>query len=120
MKTLIKPSVIKDFDGIKVGIIGYISPRTAIISQPGPNITFHDEIYSVNQEAKKLKDQGVNIIIALGHSGYNFDKILASQAPDVDLVVGGHSHSFLYTGENPPDEPEGNIYSLIAHYWYWY
>ena len=48
--------MIKDFDGIKVGIIGYISPRTAIISQPGPNITFHDEIYSVNEEAKKLKD----------------------------------------------------------------
>ena len=108
--------MIKDFDGIKVGIIGYISPRTAIISQPGPNITFHDEIYSVNEEAKKLKDQGVNIIIALGHSGYNFDKILASQAPDIDLVVGGHSHSFLYTGQNPPDEPEGKCLIVIFRF----
>ena len=55
----------------------------------------------------------MNIIIALGHSGYNFDKILASQAPDIDLVVGGHSHSFLYTGQNPSDEPQGK-YLIVS------
>ena len=108
MGNLIQSSFVRDFNGEKVGIIGYITPRTSVLSQPGPNITFQDEIYAISQECQLLKKQEVNIIIALGHSGYNFDKILASQVADIDLVVGGHSHSFLFTGENPPDEPEGS------------
>jgi len=114
LKNLIQPSIVRDLNGTKVGIIGYITPRTAALSQPGPNITFQDEIYALNNECEILKKQGVNIIIALGHSGYNFDKILASQVSDIDLVVGGHSHSFLFTGENPPDEPEGDYPTYIT------
>ena len=49
-------------------------------------------------EAKKLKSQGVNIIIGLGHAGYENDKELARYVPDIDLVIGGHTHTFLYTG----------------------
>ena len=43
-----------------------------------------------------MKAQGVNIIIAVGHSGYKRDKEIAKQVPEVDVVVGGHSNSFLY------------------------
>lgn len=63
--------------------------------------------YFYSAEAKKLKDEGVKIIIALGHSGYNQDQIIAQECPEVDIVIGGHSHSFLYTGPKPPnDQPE--------------
>ena len=41
--------------------------------------------------------QGVDIIIALGHSGYDRDLEVAARAPHVDVVVGGHTHSFLYS-----------------------
>lgn len=41
---------------------------------------------------------GVNIIIALCHSGYKVEQEIAEKCPLVDLVVGGHSHSFLYSG----------------------
>jgi 5'-nucleotidase len=41
---------------------------------------------------------GVNIIIVLSHSGFERDKIIAEECGDyVDVIVGGHSHSFLYT-----------------------
>lgn len=48
-----------------------------------------------SREALKLKNKGVNIIIALGHSGIEKDKEIAAQCSDVDVVVGGHckSHS---------------------------
>lgn len=46
----------------------------------------------------------MDIIIALGHSGIEVDKIIAEKCPLVDLVIGGHSHTFLYSGQNPSIE----------------
>lgn len=45
-------------------------------------------------------DGGVDIIIALGHSGYEMDLKIAKEVEDIDVVVGGHSHSFLFTGKS--------------------
>ena len=55
-----------------------------------------NEIESVRKYAEQLKGEGVDIIIAVGHSGYRKDKELAAKVPDLDMVIGGHSHSFLY------------------------
>lgn len=41
---------------------------------------------------------GVNKIIALGHSGFTVDKNIAQKVKGVDVVVGGHTNTFLYTG----------------------
>lgn len=54
----------------------------------------------MKKETKKLRDSGVNIIIALGHSGVEMDKIIAKEVEDIDVIVGGHSHTFLYTGKH--------------------
>lgn len=59
---------------------------------------FFDEIEPLKRETKKLRDEGVKIIIALGHSGIEKDQIIAKEVEDIDLIVGGHSHTFLYTG----------------------
>ena len=50
-------------------------------------------------EVEKLKSDGVNIIIGLSHSGYAKDKIVAAEVADIDIIVGGHSHTFLYSGK---------------------
>lgn len=65
---------------------------------PG-QLKFEEEIESLNREAKKLKESGINIIIALGHSGYDVDMLIAQNVSEVDVVVGGHSHTFFYSGE---------------------
>jgi len=52
----------------------------------------------LKKEIKKLRDSGVNIIIGLGHSGIEVDKIIAKEVEDIDLIVGGHSHTLLYSG----------------------
>ena len=44
---------------------------------------------------------GVNIITALGHSGFKMDQRIAKEVDGVDLVVGGHSNTFLYHGTPP-------------------
>ena len=41
-----------------------------------------------------------NKIIAVGHAGYNMDKKIASNVDGLDIVVGGHTDTFLYTGKH--------------------
>jgi len=61
---------------------------------------FHDEVESVRQAVSDIQaeDQDVKIIIAVGHSGFAIDKEIARQVEGVDIVVGGHTNTFLYTG----------------------
>ena len=74
-----------------------------------------DEIESVNKEAKKLKAEGVKIIIALGHSGFTIDQKIAREVPDIDVVVGGHSNTFLFTGSDYPsiEKPVGPYPTIV-------
>ena len=59
-----------DVDGVKVGVIGYITKdRGVYASYNIANITFTDEVEAVDAAAKELKEQGVDIIIAAGHAG---------------------------------------------------
>ena len=47
----------------------------------------------------------MEIIIAVGHQGYDEDRAFAEQVEELDLVVGGHSHSYLHPPNTPkPDE----------------
>lgn len=61
-------------------------------------LKFLDEVETVNDEAQRLKEKGVDIIIVLSHCGLNIDRIMAAKCPLIDVIVGGHSHTFLYTG----------------------
>jgi 5'-nucleotidase len=62
-------------------------------------LKFLGEIETVKKEVEELKSKGVNIIIALSHAGLDVDREVAAAVPDIDVIVGGHSHSFLYTGK---------------------
>jgi hypothetical protein len=74
-------------------VLSMVETRSTIVSLPQIWIS------SVREEAERLKSQeGVEILIALGHSGYELDVKLAAEVADIDVVVGGHSHTFLWTG----------------------
>ena len=90
-----------------------IVPPFQEISNPD-KVKFLPEVESIDAEAKRLKAAGVDILIALGHSGYEMDQAIAAGVPDIDLVVGGHSHSFLYSGAAPSvEKPEGPYPTLV-------
>ncbi|XP_064412304.1 5'-nucleotidase [Latimeria chalumnae] len=88
----------------KVGIVGYTSRETPVLSDAGPHLRFEDEVQAVQIEVDKLVALGVNKIIALGHSGFEVDKLIAKKVKGVDVVIGGHSNTFLYTGQPPSSE----------------
>lgn len=56
-----------------------------------------NEIQAVKDEAEKLKSEGIDIIVVLTHCGLERDREIAKMAgPNIDIIVGGHSHSFLF------------------------
>ncbi|XP_075410929.1 5'-nucleotidase [Tenrec ecaudatus] len=97
-----------------VGIVGYTSRETPFLSNPGTNLVFEDEITTVQQEVDKLKTLNVTKIIALGHSGFEMDKLIAQKVRGVDVVIGGHSNTFLYTGTPPSKEEPAGKYPFIV------
>ncbi|XP_034952446.1 protein 5NUC-like [Chelonus insularis] len=111
--TKIKNSIILDVKGKKVGIIGYLTPETKSISNAG-NVIFLDEIEPIRQEVKKLQAQGVDILIALGHSGFSTDKRIAAEVDGLDLVIGGHTNTFLYTGKQSDIEVPEGLYPTVV------
>jgi 5'-nucleotidase len=106
----IKPSVVLDVGGQKIGIVGAVTNDTPEVASPGPNITIEDDIKTITAEVERLKAEGVNKIIALTHVGYPRDKELIAKIPGVDVVVGGHSHSLL---SNTDAKAEGPYPTMI-------
>ncbi|XP_058824155.1 protein 5NUC [Topomyia yanbarensis] len=100
-------------EGVKIGVIGYLTPETKQLT-PSNTVLYTDEIQAINKEAAVLKAQGVNILIALGHSGLERDQQIAAGCPDIDLVIGGHSHTFLYTGAQPDNNPPEGPYPVMV------
>ncbi len=68
-----------------------------VIAHTG-KLLFENEEETIAEEARRLHEAGVNIIIALGHSGYKKDLRIA-EIPYIDVVVGAHTHTFLYNGK---------------------
>ena len=91
----IKPYVIREIGGAKVGLIGLVTPRTRDISSPGDRIVFLDVERTARKCVAELEAAGVNKIILLTHLGYEADKTLAARVKGIDLIVGGHSHTLL-------------------------
>jgi 5'-nucleotidase len=92
----IRPSVVVERAGHKIGIIGLtVAGKTKNSSRPNPDTTFEDEVISAQQEIDRLHAQGINKIILSTHIGYTRDQALAKQLSGVDVIVGGDSHSLL-------------------------
>ena len=93
---LLKPYFIKKIAGVDVGIIGItIAGKTTQSSRPLSTTAFQDEVTAAQKAIDALKAKGVRHIVALTHQGYEADKAMVAQLTDVDVVIGGDSHSLL-------------------------
>ncbi len=91
----IKKSTVIEVGGEKIGLIGLTPEDTDELASPGPNVTFSDPVPAVQAEVDKLTGEGVNKIIVLSHSGYGVDQRVAQETTGVDVIVGGHSNTYL-------------------------
>ncbi|MFB7733959.1 bifunctional metallophosphatase/5'-nucleotidase [Streptomyces sp. NPDC056112] len=115
-KPLLKPYVVQNVKGAKVGFIGVTLKGTPdVVTAAGvKGLKFLDEAETINKYTKELQQQGVHAIVALVHEGgfpassaYNYDcdaggstglsgpivDIAKKVAPEVDALVTGHTHN---------------------------
>lgn len=109
--TPLPATVVKDFGGVKVGIIGLVNDEGKDISEACPNTDFANRTKALERAAAELEKAGVTHIIAVTHVGYEADQALARAVPAIDVIVGGHTHSVL--GDHP--HSEGPYPTVIAH-----
>ena len=94
---LIKPYVVKEIAGVKVGIFGLITPDLPRITNVGTAVTVEDPIAVAKEMVKKLRDEEkVDIVIAATHIGTPLDEKLAKEVKGIDIILGGHTHDILY------------------------
>ncbi len=99
--------------GLRVGVFGLtmpmVTPRMAarVVSA----FLFDDPVATARRQIERLRPQ-VDVLVALTHIGLREDEKLARACPEVDLIVGGHSHVVL----NRPAEVSG--VPLVQGGWY--
>ena len=92
---VLKPSTVIERAGHKIGLIGLTPQDTPDLASPGGNITFTDPAEAVAREIARLTEQGVSRIVVLSHSGYVVDQQVAASVDGIDVIVGGHSNTYL-------------------------
>ncbi|MFK7783248.1 bifunctional metallophosphatase/5'-nucleotidase [Psychroserpens sp.] len=105
MDTHVKPYKIIFKDGIKIGIFGLGVELMGLVDQKLYKETvYNNPIESAQDMTRILKEnEQCDLIICLSHLGYNYatkpnkigDLKLAESTKDIDLIIGGHTHTFL-------------------------
>ncbi|MGJ8583789.1 MAG: bifunctional metallophosphatase/5'-nucleotidase [Marinosulfonomonas sp.] len=108
---VLKKSTVIERGGEKIGLIGLTPENTDELASPGENIIFTDPVGAVQQEVDKLTAEGVNKIIVLSHSGYLTDQRVAAETTGVDVIVGGHSNTYL---SNTSDKAAGPYPTMVG------
>ena len=102
-----EPYVIKDVDGVQIGILGLTPPAVKYWERP-ENIVgcvFGDAVDAANDYVPEMKAAGADVIVVAAHSGLdetygygreeNFVKYLANEVPGIDVILSGHDHARL-------------------------
>jgi len=92
--------VIREFDGVKVGIVGLLLPETKETSSMDDTLKVTDYCLTANLIVSRLRAvEKVDAVVGLTHLFMEQDKRAAGCA-DFDLILGGHEHSLLQSSAN--------------------
>jgi 5'-nucleotidase len=98
--------------GLKIGVIGLtVSPEGLIAKDNYGNTKYMDPVQTANETAALLKTtKACDLIVCLSHLGYNAnerglgDLTLARESKNIDVILGGHSHTFLRFADRRPNK----------------
>lgn len=103
LDTHVKPYKVYRKDGIKIGVFGLGIELTGLVDpRMFKETKYLDPVETAQGVSRILKeDEGCDLVICLSHLGYHYesDRIsdlkLASLTKNIDLIIGGHTHTFL-------------------------
>lgn len=119
LEGLVQPYVVVKKAGKKIGIIGLLTDisRVVDIKKVG-NLDYQDPAAVVNRYAEYLKNEkGCDLVMCLSHLGYSEDVKLAALVRNVDVIVGGHSHTHLDDMQKVADLDGKEV--IIVQDWCW-
>jgi len=98
----IRPWIIREVGGVRVGIFGLgISFDGLVLEQLHEGVRYTDPFGAAHRCVSELRAQGCSLIVCLSHLGYRYrgntpsDTFLAQEVEGIDLILGGHTHTFL-------------------------
>jgi 5'-nucleotidase len=105
MDGFVKPYKIFNKNGIKVGVFGLGVELNGLVDKKMYGETVYNDPIEISQDMVRIlkKEEKCDLVICLSHIGYNYrnepDKIcdlkLAALTKDIDMIIGGHTHTFL-------------------------
>jgi len=105
MDTHVNPYKIFNIDGIKIGVFGLGIELDGLVGKNNYKETKYLDPIEIAQDMTRVlkEDNSCDLIICLSHLGYYYrnspeivsDLIIAKATKDIDLIVGGHTHTFL-------------------------
>jgi 2',3'-cyclic-nucleotide 2'-phosphodiesterase/3'-nucleotidase len=119
----VRPFIIKEINGVKVGIIGLTTPGIPNWSRPRliQPLEFVDSVRTLARVVPEVQRQGAQILVLVTHQGYkrapddhaNQIHSIAANFPELDVIIGGHSHQ---EWSELLIRPSGILYTQ-ANYW---
>lgn len=82
--------------GIKIGVLGLTTPFNAFYNLLNWHVEF--PLKTLEKYVSEL-NKSADIIVLLSHLGINEDRQIADRFPEIDVIIGGHTHHLLKTGE---------------------
>ena len=102
LEGLVKPYVVLNRNGMKIGVFG-LSPKMEGLVQADKceGIVYNDPIAVAQKIADRLRTkEGCDVVVCLSHLGFRIkngvcDEKLAAETKGIDVILGGHSHTFM-------------------------
>lgn len=97
---LVKPYIVQDIDGIKIGFFGLVGYDAAEVAPFADPVTFSDHKEKAREMVTLLREtEKVDLVICLSHAGLrenkdkSEDEIMAKEVAGIDIIISGHTHT---------------------------
>lgn len=117
----LKPFVMLEIDGVKVGVIGLNTPGIPNWTRPRliEGLQFVDSLDTLSKIVPALRDAGARVLILVCHQGFkeggddhaNQVRAIAQNFPELDVIIGGHTHRDI-----PEFKVSGILYCQADYY----
>jgi len=117
----VKPYLVKEIDGVKVGIIGLDTPDIQSWSRPQlfAGLEFQDSVETLRRVIPRARVAGAQVLVLVCHQGYreagddhaNQINAIARNFPELDVIIGAHTH------RNFPEFKVSNVLYSQADYY---
>ncbi len=117
----IESFVIREVEGVKVGIVGLTTPAIPSWSRPRliAGLRFIDSVTVLKELLPAVRKAGAAVLVLVAHQGYresgddhaNQIVAIARAFPEIDVIIGAHTHR-----DFPEQKVAGVLYTQAAYY----